>query len=293
MGPDGYDARFSHNIGVITAEEQEKLRSARVAIAGVGGVGGNAAHILARTGIGAFTLADPDTFTEGNINRQYGACPATLGERKVDVVAREIRRINPDAAVSTFPEGLTVENVEGFLGDADVVVDGVDFLSPDVRKALVDACRRRGLYSFLCPAFGFGASLVVFSPGGPSYDEFFGELPAETSAKTIVAHGQKIFPVVPDYVDLKSYVLGMKGESHVPTFAPPVVLAAALTASDLILALTGRKKPVCVPKVKWIDLMEMRLRVIDVRLREKLILPQLLLAMRLRALKKELTKEGS
>ncbi len=293
MSPDVYDKSFSHNVGVISAGDQQKLRKTRVAIAGVGGVGGNAAHILARTGIGAFTLADPDTFSMGNINRQYGATPAAEGEKKVAVVEREVRQINPDVEMTTFPEGLTVENVERFLDGADVVVDGVDFLSPDVRKELVDGCQKKGLHSFLCPAFGFGASLVVFSPGGPSYEEFLGELPKEFSPRIIIEHGRKMFPIVPSYVDLKSYFFGFQGKSHVPTFAPPVVMAAALTAGDVILLLTGRRAPVCVPRVKWIDLLEQRMRVINVRLRESLILPKLLLAMRLSRLRKELKGSSS
>jgi tRNA A37 threonylcarbamoyladenosine dehydratase len=66
-----YHEAFSRNIGLFTVEEQEKLRRSRVAIAGMGGVGGVHLVTLARTGIGNFTIADPDRFELANMNRQW------------------------------------------------------------------------------------------------------------------------------------------------------------------------------------------------------------------------------
>jgi hypothetical protein len=73
---------------------------------------------------------------------------------------------------------------------------------------------------------------------------------------------------------------GLQGKAHLPTFCAPVALAGALTAADVILHLLGRKRPVCVPRVKWIDLFEQRMEVIDTRRRRAPRLPTIFKAVR-------------
>src|SRR5512134_4146138 len=86
MEPFNYDEAFSRNIGWVTEAEQAALRSKRVAIAGLGGVGGVHLLTLARLGIGAFTLAEFDSFDLANFNRQAGAMVSTAGRPKLDVL---------------------------------------------------------------------------------------------------------------------------------------------------------------------------------------------------------------
>ena len=74
-----YEEAFSRHRGLISKTEQERLRNSRVAVVGMGGVGGVDLVTLARLGIGQFTIADPDTFEVSNTNRQYGAANSTLG----------------------------------------------------------------------------------------------------------------------------------------------------------------------------------------------------------------------
>lgn len=99
-----YDEAFSRNIGWVTTEEQQILRRRRVAIAGMGGVGGGHLLALARLGIGAFTIADFDVFDIVNFNRQAGAMMSTRGREKADVLAEMARDINPEIELSSFPE---------------------------------------------------------------------------------------------------------------------------------------------------------------------------------------------
>ena len=82
-----YAAAFTRNIGWVTEWEQDLLRGKRVAIAGLGGVGGSHLLTLTRMGIGAFSLADFDTFDYANFNRQVGATIASVGRRKLDVMS--------------------------------------------------------------------------------------------------------------------------------------------------------------------------------------------------------------
>ena len=81
-----YDEAFSRNIGWVTSAEQQQLRTKRVAIAGLGGVGGVHLLTLARLGVGAFNIADFDTFDLANFNRQAGALMSTLGRTKTSVM---------------------------------------------------------------------------------------------------------------------------------------------------------------------------------------------------------------
>ena len=106
-----YHEAFSRNLGWLTREEQEILRFKRVAIAGLGGVGGSHLLTLARLGIGAFHIADFDTFDIANFNRQAGATLSSLGRPKVEVLAEMARQINPELEIKVFPQGVNDGNL--------------------------------------------------------------------------------------------------------------------------------------------------------------------------------------
>src|SRR6185295_15972138 len=92
-----YAQAFTRNLGLVSSQEQERLRRACVALPGLGGVGGAHLQALARIGIGAFRLADPDTFELANFNRQLGASMSSIGRGKAEVMAEIARDINPEA----------------------------------------------------------------------------------------------------------------------------------------------------------------------------------------------------
>ena len=100
LEPFAYDVAFSRNIGWVTESEQLQLQNCRVAVGGLGGVGGNHAITLARLGIGRFTITDLDTFDWPNINRQSGAFASTIGQAKLDTMAKSLADINPDVEVA-------------------------------------------------------------------------------------------------------------------------------------------------------------------------------------------------
>src|SRR5438105_7373835 len=97
-----YDEAFSRNIGWVTEWEQQALRHKRVAIAGMGGVGGFHLLTLVRLGIGGFNIADGDVFELVNFNRQAGATLDSIGQSKVVVMANSARQINPEVRVNGF-----------------------------------------------------------------------------------------------------------------------------------------------------------------------------------------------
>ena len=168
-----YAQAFARNLGLIRPDEQQRLRDCRVAIAGMGGVGGADLVALARLGIGKFTIADPDTFDVVNTNRQYGAAASTVGRSKAEVMAHLVRDINPTAEITVFTEPIGPENADEFLRDADALVDGIDAFAIDVRRLLFRMAAQRGIYAVSAGPFGFSTVWAVFDPHGMSFDRYF------------------------------------------------------------------------------------------------------------------------
>ncbi len=168
-----YKTAFSRNIGWVTEEEQSLLNNKRIAIAGMGGVGGGHLLTLARLGIGTFNIADFDTFETANFNRQAGATVSSLGKSKVEVLAGMARDINPDLVIRQFPAGINEENLDDFLENADLYVDGLDFFALPARRAVFAACHRLGIPAVTAAPLGMGAAVLVFLPGKMSFEEYF------------------------------------------------------------------------------------------------------------------------
>lgn len=168
-----YHAAFSRNLGWLRAEEQESLRGRRVAIAGMGGVGGGHLLALARLGVGAFSIADLDRFDLPNMNRQAGAFVSTLGRSKVETLASMARDVNPEVRIRTFDAGVTPENLDEFLRDADLFVDGFDFFAIEIRRRTFARCRELGIPALTAAPIGMGVGLLAFMPTGMSFEEYF------------------------------------------------------------------------------------------------------------------------
>lgn len=169
-----YDQAFSRNIGWVTEQEQQLLRQKCAAIAGAGGVGGVHLLTLARMGVGAFHLADFDTFDIPNFNRQAGAFMSTLGQPKVEVMARMARDINPEVKIRIFPQGVNQGNLREFLQGADVYVDGLDFFAFEARKQTYAMCEALGVPATCAAPLGMGVAALNFVPGGMTFEEYFG-----------------------------------------------------------------------------------------------------------------------
>lgn len=117
------------------------LSAARVAVVGAGGVGGYAAEMLVRSGIGHILVIDNDEVGESNINRQLLALHSTVGQPKVEVLKARLLDINPDLDIAVVPEYVSEENMGRVMesaGHVDYVVDAIDTLSPKI--ALIQYC---------------------------------------------------------------------------------------------------------------------------------------------------------
>ena len=129
-----------------------RLRRARVAVVGIGGVGSWAAEALARSGIGRLRLIDLDHVAESNINRQVHALEPTLGMAKVEAMAARIAQIDPAGEVEAIDAFLEPDNAEALIAGCDVVIDAVDQMR--AKLAMVLTCRRLGVPLLVCGGAG-------------------------------------------------------------------------------------------------------------------------------------------
>lgn len=142
------DDFFSRSEVLLGAEAMQALRTKRVIIFGVGGVGSWAAECLIRTGLTHLTIVDGDTVQPSNINRQLPATRATLGQPKVFALQERLLSINPEAEIDAIPEMVNNEWLaEKGLTDYDYVIDAIDSV-PDKTDLILYASRVRALKTF-------------------------------------------------------------------------------------------------------------------------------------------------
>jgi len=138
------DERFSRTESLIGKEALKKLEGSRVAIFGVGGVGGFALEALVRSGVGEIDLIDSDTVAKTNINRQIIATEESIGKYKVDVALERAKSINPSAKINTRAAFFSEENENDFDFSAyDYVIDAIDTVSSKI--ALILKAEREGV----------------------------------------------------------------------------------------------------------------------------------------------------
>ncbi|MBK1691601.1 ThiF family adenylyltransferase [Ectothiorhodospira mobilis] len=243
-----YGEAFQRTLGWITPEEQARLRRARVAIAGMGGVGGAHLLTLTRLGIGAFCLSDFDVFELHNMNRQAGARMDTLGRPKLEVMAEAGLNINPELELRRYPEGVDATNVDAFLDGVDVYVDGLDFFAFEARRTLFNACRERGIPAVTAAPLGMGSAVLTFIPDGMAFDDYFqfreGLSTDELSLRFMMglapAMLQMGYLADPAQVDLAA----QKG----PSTPMACELCAGMAGTEVLKLILGRGRVVAAPR---------------------------------------------
>lgn len=245
-GSFNYDEAFSRNLGWVTEAEQQVLRTKRIAIAGVGGVGGVHLLTLTRLGIGNFHIADLDIFEQGNFNRQAGAYMKNVGRPKVEVMEEMARGINPELHVKSFSAGISLDNIDEFLHGVDLYIDGLDFFVLDIRRAVFAACANKGIPAITAAPLGMGVALLCFMPGKMTFEEYFkmeGQTEEERQLRFLVglspAMLQMGYLVDQTRVNLKA----QKG----PSTPMACELCAGVAATNTLKALLGRGDVVAAP----------------------------------------------
>ena len=163
------DQRTSRELMLIGETALEKLKSAHVAVFGLGGVGSWCAEALARAGVGRLTLIDQDTVSLTNVNRQIIALSSTVDRPKAEVMAERIYDINPAICTTPIMGSYSAEDRERFFAPYDFVADAIDLVSCKID--LILSCRERGIP--IISALGTGnkkdASLLEISDISKTY----------------------------------------------------------------------------------------------------------------------------
>lgn len=198
---------LERNFPSLSTAAQLRLWQSRVLVAGLGGLGGFLAVLLARVGVGRFLLADGDAFAPGNLNRQLLATRATLDLDKAPVTARHLEEINPALAVVALTSFLDEANLPTHLRQVEVVVDGLDTIRD--RLQLAAAAQAAGVPLVHGAVVGKFGQVATLMPG----DE-------------------------PGFTRL-SRVLAAEPEASREVLAPTVALVASLQAQEAIRILLG------------------------------------------------------
>lgn len=217
-------ARYQRNRRTVSVEEQLRLREARVAVVGCGGLGGYLVEELARLGVGTLVAIDPDVFEEHNLNRQLLSTPARLGQAKVVAARERAAVVNPAVEVVTHQERLGAGNGAALLAGCSAAVDGLDGMQ--ARRELAAVCREKGIPFVHGAIAGWYGQVAVQLPGedlGPLFQ-------AEAGEK------------------------GVERELGNPAFTPAVV--ASLQVAEVAKVLLGRGQPLS-GRILRLDLLAM------------------------------------
>jgi len=247
-----YEEAFCRNRGLITHEEQQLLRNCRVAIAGLGGIGGIDLVTLARLGIGQFTIADPDVFEPANTNRQVGAMSSTMGQAKATVMAAIVRDINPEAEVRVFSEAIGPKNADEFLDGADLFIDAIEFFDIDGRRLLFRMAADMGIYGIAAGPVGFSAIWIVFDPRGMTFDRYFDLRDDMDQLEKLVAFGVGVAPraTQTSYMDLRSFDPGRRTG---PSSSIACHIAAGAVGCEAVKVLLGKGRVRTAPYYQQFD----------------------------------------
>lgn len=254
-----YWQAFARNQGWVTVDEQHQLQRRRVAVAGLGGVGGHYALVLARLGIGHLRLADFDRFELVNFNRQAGAGVSRLEKSKLDVIADMALDINPELEIDRYPEGIHEANVDEFLADVDLYLDGLDFFALPARRQVFGACERLGIPATTVAPLGMSMALINFLPGHLTFEEYFqlGDAPEEEQlfkfliglAPAMLHRGYLVDPTVVDLAARRGPSTPMSCE-----------LCAGVAVTEALKILLHRGKVTAAPWSVQYDAYTQRLR---------------------------------
>jgi len=172
--------RYARNVDTLTRTEQDRLASAKVAVLGLGGLGGGVCEMLARTGVGHLTLIDGDVFETSNLNRQLLCTEALVGTPKAEAAEARIHAVNSQVTVTRVAAYADKTNLYDMIKGSDLVVDCLD--SIHTRFLLQDAAKKAQMPLVAGAIAGVSGQVTVFFPEDKGYELIYGkreQLPAK------------------------------------------------------------------------------------------------------------------
>jgi molybdopterin/thiamine biosynthesis adenylyltransferase len=164
--------RYLRNIGSLEISGQKKLLQARALLAGAGGLGGTIAQLLARMGLGTLVIADGDSFTEDNLNRQAFAVEQNVGQSKARAARSEIMKINSATEVEIFEGYFKDQELAMLIKGADVAIDALDNMPS--RFLLERVCKGARVPLIHGAVAGFSGQVTVIYPEDTGLRAFYG-----------------------------------------------------------------------------------------------------------------------
>ncbi|MDD5496192.1 MAG: ThiF family adenylyltransferase [Candidatus Omnitrophica bacterium] len=254
-----YSEMIDRNLGVISREEQERLRNTCIAVAGCGGMGGLSASQLVRLGVGHVKIADFDNFVVHNLSRQHGSTTCNVGQNKAGVLAKEFKEINPELRLDVYKDGVTPQNVSEFVEGASVIIDGTDYTRMQSMVLMYRKACERNICIVNPNAIGFGVNVFVFGPKTLSLEEYMGISSADGARPAL----EKMLPYVPAYGDPLVIQKALAGEINIPNIIMPQHLGTSIAVSEAILMVLGRVSEPAgpEPRIFILDLLERKFEV--------------------------------
>jgi molybdopterin/thiamine biosynthesis adenylyltransferase len=165
--------RYVRNMRTLSLQDQVALLHARVAVIGLGGLGGGVTEVLARIGVGRLSLMDGDRFADSNLNRQLLCTHAGLATSKADAAVQRVRSVNASVAVKAYADFLDADNAAERLAGSDVVVDCLYSLK--FRFVLEEACRAAGIPLVSAAVAGTAGHVTTIFPEDPGLKLIYGQ----------------------------------------------------------------------------------------------------------------------
>ena len=223
---------------LVSEEEQEKFKSAKITVIGCGGIGGLTIEMLARMGVGELVMVDEDVFDLSNLNRQTLSSYNNLNQSKSEAAAKRVREINPYVNVTSYTEHVDETNVDELIKDSRVVIDALDNV---LTRVIVSRKAREYRIPFIHGAVhGTLGQVTTFLANTVSYEEMF-NLPSLDKDLT----GEVI-------ESLKNVTAGTP-----PVIGPTPNLVSCLEAMEAYKIITGIGKVTVSPKLLTFDLLDL------------------------------------
>ena len=174
--------RYLRNAGSLGVAGQKSLLRARALLVGAGGLGGTIALLLARMGLGSLVIADGDSFSESNLNRQAFSLESNLGSKKVRVAQVEIAKMNAATEVEGFEGFVAEKELSTLIRGVQAAIDALDNMPSRFR--LEDACRKAGVPLVHGAVAGFTGQVTTIYPEDTGFRTFYGD-PRNTPEKGV------------------------------------------------------------------------------------------------------------
>ena len=233
-----YWEMLTRQMPLVSEEEQEKFKNAKVTVIGCGGIGGLTIEMLARMGVGELVLVDEDAFDLSNLNRQTLSTHENLGQPKSEVAEKRVMEINPYVNVTSYSEHVDEENIDKLIKDSRIVIDALDNV---LTRVIVSRKAREYRIPFIHGAIhGTLGQITTFLPNTKSYEEMF----------NLPSLGKELSDEVVE--SLKNVTTGPP-----PVIGPVPNLVSCLQAMEAYKIITGLGKVTVSPKLLTFDLLDL------------------------------------